>query len=122
MNLVLIAEHKSDTDLAENRYQQLLDRFPNHALALKKYGALLASKGTHTLTLTILERAYAANPDDLECLLLLGNLYEKKAMWVEAIDLYGQAQRRNVKLARLAKEKIQRLELMSRKVVPVIRT
>jgi tetratricopeptide (TPR) repeat protein len=117
MNLALIAEHRGDTDSAERCYRQLLDCFPEHALALKRYGSLLASRTIESNTLSVLEKAYETNQEDLECLLLLGNVYEKREMWLEAIELYRQAQRRNVKLVRLANEKIRRLELLANKAV-----
>jgi tetratricopeptide (TPR) repeat protein len=113
MNLALIAEHRGDTESAEARYRQLLDRVPLHAVALKRYGTLLVSKRTDADTLRVLQTAHQANQGDVECLLLLGNLYEKKEMWAEAIELYEQSQRRNAKLAKLASEKIRRLRGMS---------
>jgi len=119
MNLALIAEHRGETQTAERRYRQLLDCAPLHALALKRYGALLASKGTDAETVQVLQSAYLANQEDMECLLLLGNLYEKKEMWPEAIELYEQAQHRNAKLAKLASEKIRRLRGMSGTTVPI---
>jgi hypothetical protein len=64
-----------------------------------------------------LEKAYEMNQEDMECLLLLGNAYEKNEMWPEAIGLYRRAQRRNAKLVRLSNEKIRRLELLANKVV-----
>jgi tetratricopeptide (TPR) repeat protein len=117
MNLALIAEHKGDTDSAERRYRQLLDCFPDHPLALKRYGSLLASRTAESHTLMVLEKAYEMNQEDTECLLLLGNVYERNEMWLEAIELYRQAQRRNSKLVRLANERIQRLELLASKAV-----
>jgi tetratricopeptide (TPR) repeat protein len=117
MNLALIAEHRNDTNRAELRYRQLLDRFPGHPVALKRYGALLASKDAESKTLTTLEQAYKVNQEDLECLLLLGHVYEKRKMWPEAIQLYEQAQCRNAKLARLAAEKIRRLQTLTHEVV-----
>jgi len=119
MNLALIAEHKGDTQSAERCYRQLLNCVPLHAVALKRYGALLANKRTDADTLRVLQTAYLANQEDLECLLLLGNLYEKKEMWAEAIELYEQAQRRNAKLAKLASEKIRRLRGMSSTAVSI---
>jgi tetratricopeptide (TPR) repeat protein len=117
MNLALIAEHRNDTHRAELRYRQLLDRFPGHPVALKRYGALLASKDADSKTLTTLEQAYKVNQEDLECLLLLGHVYEKRKMWPEAIRLYEQARCRNAKLARLAAEKIRRLQTLTHEVV-----
>jgi len=117
MNLALIAEHKGDMDSAERRYQQLLDHFPDHSLALKRYGSLLATRTTESKSLVVLEKAYEMNQEDMECLLLLGNVYEKNEMWPEAIGLYRRAQRRNAKLVRLTNEKIRRLELLANKVV-----
>jgi Tfp pilus assembly protein PilF len=116
MNLALIAEHKGDMNSAERRYRQLLDRFPDHALALKRYGSLLATRSTESKILIVLERSYEMNPEDMECLLLLGNVYEKNEMWTDAIELYRRAQRRNAKLVRLTNEKIRRLELLANKV------
>jgi len=117
MNLALIAEHRSDTSSAEQLYRELLDCFPDHALALKRYGLLLATRSAESNTLLVMEKAYEMNPEDIECLLLLGNVYERNEMWQEAIELYRQAQRRNTKLLRLTNEKIRRLELLANKAV-----
>jgi len=117
MNLALIAEHQGDVILAQRRYERLLDSFPHNALALKRFGSLLSAGNDGSKTLAILERAYEMNQDDVESLLLLGNVYEKTEMWLEAIDLYRRAQRRNPKLVRLINEKIRRIELLASKIV-----
>jgi tetratricopeptide (TPR) repeat protein len=117
MNLALIAEHRGDVILAQRRYERLLDSFPHNALALKRLGSLLSAGNDGSKTLAVLERAYEMNQDDVECLLLLGDVYEKTEMWLEAIELYRRAQQRNPKLVRLTNEKIRRLELLAGKIV-----
>jgi len=110
MNLATIAELRGDSVAAESRYHQVLEHYPKHAVALKKYGLLLGRRAPDQKALKILERAHQANAEDTELLLLLGFVYEKQGAIAEALELYHRAHERNPKLARLAAQKIRRLE------------
>jgi Tfp pilus assembly protein PilF len=110
MNLATIAELQRNSDAAESRYQQVLKHYPEHPVALKKYGLLLGRRAPNREALEILERAHQANAEDTELLLLLGFVYEKHGAIAEALELYHRAQERNPKLVRLAAQKIRRLE------------
>jgi tetratricopeptide (TPR) repeat protein len=110
MNLAAIAEIQSNSVAAESRYRQVLEHYPQHPVALKKYGLLLGRRAPDRQALEILERAHQANGEDTELLLLLGFVYEKQGAIAEALELYHRAQERNPKLARLAAQKIRRLE------------
>ena len=79
-------------------------------MALKKYGLLLGRRSPNRDALEILERAHQANTEDTELLLLLGFVYEKQGAIAEALELYHRAHERNPRLARLAAQKIRRLE------------
>jgi tetratricopeptide (TPR) repeat protein len=111
MNLGSIAEHQQNPEKAELCFGQVLESHPNHPLALKKYGMLKAKHAPASEALPILRNAYLQNPDDTECLLLLGYLYEQCDQSIEAIELYREAQQRNPRLAHLANGKIRRLQL-----------
>jgi tetratricopeptide (TPR) repeat protein len=110
MNLAAIAELQGNGVTAESRYRQVLTHYPEHPVALKKYGLLLGRRSPNRDALEILERAHQASAEDTELLLLLGFVYEKQGAIAEALELYHRAQERNPKLARLAAQKIRRLE------------
>jgi len=110
MNLAAIAELQNNGGAAESRYRQVLEHYPEHPVALKKYGLLLGRRAPDRQALEILERAHQFNVEDTELLLLLGFVYEKQGAIAEALGLYRRAREHNPKLARLAAQKIQRLE------------
>ncbi|MSO23955.1 MAG: tetratricopeptide repeat protein [Acidobacteria bacterium] len=110
MNLAALAELQGNSAAAESRYRQVLEHYPEHPVALKKYGLLLGCRAPNREALEILERAHQANGEDTELLLLLGFVYEKQGAIAEALELYHRAQERNPKLTRLAAQKIRRLE------------
>lgn len=110
MNLASIAELQGNSPTAKSRYQQVLEHYPNHPVALKKYALLLGRSAPDPEVIEILERAYRVNAEDTELLLLLGFVYEKQGALGEARELYRRAQERNPKLARLAAQKMRRLE------------
>lgn len=110
MNLAAIAELQGNSTAAESWYRRVLERYPDHPVALKKCGLLLARKAPDHWALELLERAHQANPEDTELLLLLGFVYEKQEAISKALELYHRAQARNPKLSRLAEQKIRRLE------------
>jgi tetratricopeptide (TPR) repeat protein len=109
MNLALLAERGGDSTQMEMWLSEVLARYPDQALALKKLATMQARKSPDESALNLMERAFRANPKDTECLLLLGYLYEKSGRLESAIELYEKAQTENPKLARLAGQKIQRL-------------
>jgi tetratricopeptide (TPR) repeat protein len=110
MNLAIVGELQGNSAIAESRYRQVLEHYPEHPVALKKYGLLLGHRAPDGEALKILEQAHRANSEDTELLLLLGFVYEKQGAIAEALALYHQAQERNPKLVRLATQKIRRLE------------
>jgi tetratricopeptide (TPR) repeat protein len=110
MNLATIGELQGNSAAAESWYHRVIERHPEHPVALKKCGLLLARKAPDQRALEVLERAHQANPEDTELLLLLGFVYEKQEAISKALELYHRAQARNPKLGRLAEQKIRRLE------------
>lgn len=110
MNLASIAELQGNSPTAKSRYQQVLEHYPKHPVALKKYALLLGRSAPDREAIEILERAYRVNAEDTELLLLLGFVYEKQGAAAKALELYRGAQERNPKLARLAAQKMRRLE------------
>jgi tetratricopeptide (TPR) repeat protein len=107
MNLAAIAELHGQQIQSLDYYKRVLLHHPDQALALKKIAKELIGQGFNDdETLTYLERICRVNPNDTECLLLLGSLYEKRYHFQDAIDLFEQARRINPKLERLAQGKI----------------
>jgi tetratricopeptide (TPR) repeat protein len=113
MNLAAIAELSGQMAQSLDYYKMLLIYHPDQPLALKKIGKALAAQGLNTEeALDYLERTCRVNPDDTECILLLGSLYEKVNRHQDAINLFEQARQTNPKLERLAQGKIRHWENM----------
>ena len=110
MNLAAIAEHSGDYAQAQSWYLRVIQSHPDQPQALKRYVAIQAKHAPDADTSNILESAYKANPDDLQCLLLVGGLLERSGNFDRAVELYRSAGRRKPKWNAIVCHKVQRLE------------
>ena len=109
MNLASLSEHRGDLEQTESRLREVTNHHPDQPSALKKLAVIQSKRCPDHSAMTFMERAFQANPQDTECLLLLGYLYEKNAGPERAIKFYERILTDNPRLARLAREKIRRL-------------
>ncbi len=109
MNLASLAEHRGDLTQLESLLREVMNHHPDHPWALKRLAVIQSQRCPDQSAMTLMERAFQANPKDTECLLLLGYLYERNAGPERAIQLYERIQNETPKWTRLAGEKIRRL-------------
>ncbi|MGH7030291.1 MAG: GNAT family N-acetyltransferase [Stellaceae bacterium] len=85
---------QGDAAIAERGYRQILEVAPDHALALYRFGRLMADNGDHAQARELLSRSVAAEPDGdnawlclARSLLALGQNQEALAACYEAVRL-----------------------------------
>ncbi|MEW5976512.1 MAG: tetratricopeptide repeat protein [Acidobacteriota bacterium] len=110
MNLALIAEHQNDAIGMAAYLKSLLTEHPSHPAAAKKLAVALTRQSQNLEALEAMKRARELNPQDAECLILLGHLYEKHGQSHAALELYRHIHGSDSRLAALAKQKLLRLE------------
>lgn len=94
------ARHRAG-DLTEARrlYQQLLDRSSDEVVALFRLGLLELQQGRFDAALTLIERAVAASPHELNFQLGLAQVLTAMQRWEEAAAVYRGVLKLNPRLA-----------------------
>lgn len=111
MNIASILEGLKRDEEAIPYYARIANLEINNPPLLKQVACKLGRNRTEPFVATFLEKAIAACPEDSECLLLLGSLYEKNGLYEKAQQLYEEGKARIPKIEKLLQRKIGALRL-----------
>ncbi len=112
MKLAVLTEMQGVQEESSSYYEKVLSINPIQSYALKKMAAKVGRSRTDDKTAELLWRASNHNPDDSECLLLLGNVLEKRGEYNRARTVYESGILKMPKLEPLLKRKL--AKIMSR--------
>jgi len=112
VKLALLAEMLGRQEESFSWYEKVLSFYPNQPFALKKMAAKAGRSRTDDEAAELLWRANCFNPDDSECLLLLGNILEKRGEFGRAKAVYESGIPKIPKIEPLLRRKL--AKIMSR--------
>jgi Flp pilus assembly protein TadD len=85
------AEKAGETEAAAWNYKQILKRVPDHAVALRRLGALAAKSGNDKEAVEYLQKAFYADPDHLKTLQQLGFALVRQEQADLAVSMLARA-------------------------------
>ena len=92
-NLAALYHVLGDTTAAVAMYDVVLPHFPDDAMIMNNYGALLGIMGRKEEELLWLTRAHAIDPHMMETCINLGSVYQDAGDIPKALELFDQAKR-----------------------------
>jgi tetratricopeptide (TPR) repeat protein len=109
LKLAMLAEMQGEQDESFSYYENILRIDPDQPFALKKMAAKVGRTRTDDKAVELLWRASSRNPDDSECLMLLGNLLEKRGEYNQAKVVYESGILKIPKIEPLLRRKLTKL-------------
>ncbi len=112
LKLAVIAEMQGEQEESFSYYEKVLSVNPDQSFALKKMAAKVGRSRTDDKAAELLWRASCRNPGDSECLMLLGNILEKRGEYNRAKVVYESGILKIPKIERLLRRRL--TKIMSR--------